>query len=247
MRVAQVARAARVPALFSDPRSFLRYCRLLTGGGRPATVAVRALDGARVQLRPHSSDALVLWETFGQRFHVPPVDLAGAKAILDLGANIGLTAAHYAVLCPNANVVAVEMDARNAELARANTERWRDRVTVINAAAWWEPTELSYDAPAGEEYGFRVDAGGSQRVQAVAVSDLVAELGHVDFVKMDIEGAEREVLAQDSAWAERVSAIQVETHAPYTVGECEQRLRELGFATSREARHGASVNGTASR
>ncbi|MGH2876326.1 MAG: FkbM family methyltransferase, partial [Solirubrobacteraceae bacterium] len=65
----------------------------------------------------------------------------------------------------------------------------------------------------------------------------------VDFVKMDIEGAEREVLRQETAWASKVRSIGVEVHPPYTVEQCEHDLRDLGFRTARLVSHEAGVVG----
>jgi FkbM family methyltransferase len=46
------------------------------------------------------------------------------------------------------------------------------------------------------------------------VNSLVDSLGwdRVDFVKMDIEGAEREVLRRNTRWTLRVHSIKVEAH-----------------------------------
>ena len=42
----------------------------------------------------------------------------------------------------------------------------------------------------------------------------------VDYAKIDIEGAERELLRDNAGWAERVRTVNVEVHEPYTVEEC---------------------------
>ena len=47
--------------------------------------------------------------------------------------------------------------------------------------------------------------------------DLVEQYGPVDFLKVDIEGAEQEVLTKNTGRASAVSTIQVEIHEPYTV------------------------------
>ncbi len=65
----------------------------------------------------------------------------------------------------------------------------------------------------------------------------------VDFVKMDVEGAEREILADASAWADRVRAIKVEVHAPYTLEACRRDLERAGFETERDQRHRAALIG----
>jgi len=76
------------------------------------------------------------------------------------------------------------------------------------------------------------------------VLSLVEQYGPVDFIKMDIEGAEREVLSKNTGWASAVRSIQVEVHDPYTVEQCERDLRELGFTPVAHPSNVASVNAT---
>jgi hypothetical protein len=71
------------------------------------TVRVPILNRLAISLRSGTSDASVLIETFVREFHLPQGNLH-PKVIWDLGANIGLTAAHYAVLSPDANTYCVE-------------------------------------------------------------------------------------------------------------------------------------------
>jgi FkbM family methyltransferase len=224
-----------------EPRSVLRYVRLLRLTGEPVAVSVREIDGP-VLLRPNTSDARVAWSTFDKSYHLPSRGLPQDATILDLGGNIGLTAAHYASLYPHARIIAVEMNNANAALARRNTERWRDRVTIIEAAVWWETTQLAYAGTPGNEYGFRLTQDGGRTVDAIALSDLVTRYGPIDFLKMDIEGAEGEVLTRATSWADDVRMMQVEVHGDYTVEACERDLLHLGFETAAHGIHWASVN-----
>src|SRR5436305_882928 len=84
------------------------------GEGGEAEIAIRALGGWSVTIRRGSSDAEVVWETFSGKFHLPPSDL-WPRTIWDLGANIGLTVAHFAVLYPEARLIGVELDDGNLE------------------------------------------------------------------------------------------------------------------------------------
>ena len=225
------------------PRSFTRYLMLLIGARAPVEVSLRGLDHP-VLLRPATTDAEVAFGTLGRGYHLPPVALADDAVIIDLGANIGLTAADFATRYRKATVVAVEMDEANAAMAVANTASYGHRVVVIHAAAWWEETSLSYSAEPGDEWGFAISDNGARKVMAVSVLDLVSKYGPVDFLKVDIEGAEREVLAKNTGWASAVAAIQVEVHEPYTMEQCEADLQSLGFATQRHPMHPLSVNAT---
>lgn len=51
----------------------------------------------------------------------------------------------------------------------------------------------------------------------------------IDYVKMDIEGAECEVLRAAVEWAAQGRSIKVEVHDRYIVESCIADLRRLGF------------------
>ncbi len=138
------------------------------------------------------------------------------------------------------------MDPGNAALAAQNVEPWRDRIEVITAAVWWQGGTVSYSAPPGHEFGFHIGSGGHANTRtgpAITVGELVEAYGRIDFLKMDIEGAEREVLARGVDWADKVDAIKVETHGDYTADRCARDLEALGFRTTIDDRHWSAVTG----
>jgi FkbM family methyltransferase len=240
----------------------LRGLRRLRRAGRspqppdsPVALGVKALDGRRLWVRPRTTDLTTLTETFDGGYHLPPpdIDLRGVRTIWDLGSNVGFTIAHFAHLCPSARIVGVELDPDNAAMARANTQAWADRCAIVQAGVWVHDGTLRYHRQAGAEYAFRVsqpgdpdaaDANASAR--AVSLNTLLARerSGYVDFVKMDIEGAERQVLRENTEWAAKVKAIIVELHGPYSITDCIADLEALGFKTSVDSRHPACVVGT---
>jgi FkbM family methyltransferase len=168
--------------------------------------------------------------------------------ILDLGANIGLTMAHYAHLFPAAQIVGVELDDRNVALCRENIAPYGERCTVLRGAIWTEDGEITYRRTGGNEWGFAVGDGTSGEEVAAPAMSVETVLQRfawdwVDFVKMDVEGVERALLLQRAGWIDKVGRIGVEVHPPYSVQDCERDLRNLGFRTSRLARHPAAVLG----
>lgn len=216
--------------------------------GREFTVTVKQLGGASIVLREGTSDTAVLSDTFVQPYHLPPDEITDPRVIVDLGSNIGLTIAHYAYLYPKATIVGLELDADTAAVARRNIAPWDDRCTIRNAAAWTEDGRVRFSHVLGEEWGSHVTGaaddgeetgevdGDADTVEAVSLATLLAPFDTVDFLKVDIEGGEREVLKVNGGWADRVRAIHVEIHPPYSVAECEEDLHALGFRT-REVPH----------
>jgi hypothetical protein len=162
---APVTRTLRLAQVAADGPSFRAISRQLGTGAEAARaggavrVRVRPLGGAPVVLRRGTSDAQVLWDTFVGRYHLPLHSLSDTDAafIVDLGANIGLTMADFAVRHTGARVLGVELDAANAELCRVNTAPWASRCSVVQAAVWHEDGEVHYSRAPGEEWGFRVE------------------------------------------------------------------------------------------
>ena len=65
----------------------------------------------------------------------------------------------------------------------------------------------------------------------------------VDFLKMDIEGSEFDLLCADNSWLERVEKIAMEVHQQY--GEIKRIIRVLedyGFQTWIRSKHGVFVD-----
>ena len=220
-------------------QSFANYRRLVdpAANGAQVAIAIRELGGRSVWVRPGTADRWTLECTFskGTKYHLPPPAVTDARVIWDLGANVGLTMVHFAHLFPQAHVVGVELESGNAAVCRSNVEPLNGRCEVIEAAVWTHDGVVGYDADEQDEQSFRIApvAGEPANAEAAAMSlNTLLERtpgDTVDFVKMDIEGAERDVLRVNTEWSARVRAINVEAHPPYGVDECAADLERLGF------------------
>ncbi len=233
MRVAYVA--SRVTADRGSLRTFARLWSAPVSDGSVslARLRVRPLGGREVLVRPGTSDVAIFWDTFARRYHLPPSELGTPHVILDLGANIGLTMAYFACRYPHARVLGVELDADNVALARRNIAAWADRCEVIHAAVWRSDGVVHYRGSPGGTSGYQVtDMTAGTPVRAVSIATLLREYGEdVDYMKVDVEGAERVLLQDGIDWPEKVRCVKVELHGDYTSDECEADLRSLGYNT----------------
>jgi FkbM family methyltransferase len=216
------------------------------GPAPPVAIRLRALGGAPIWIRPGSDDPWVARELVTYGDHWPPVAMDAPEVILDLGANIGVAMALYAHRFPSARIVGVEPDPANADLCRRNVAAWGDRCSVVEAAAWItdEPVTLAGESTAA----FKLVSGtAGAKVPGLTIGTLLelhAGSATGDYVKMDIEGAEREVLSRSVDWADSIRCLSVEVHAPYTVDACRRDLRRLGFEVAvRPASRGPRVVG----
>jgi len=241
-----VARRLLEP-IFADEDSAARFWQLRAGElTEPTTVRVKPIGGAPVTLRPSTEDAAVFIDTFYRRSHEPPASAYPITRIVDLGANIGLTAAHLAHSNPLAHITAVEMDSENASLCRLNTEPWRTRCDVQEVAVWPERATLRYEPHRSLTSRHRVGETGSVTVEAIGLDEVIGETDSIDYVKVDIEGAEAGLLKRQTSWASRVRTIRVEVHDDYDSHQCMTDLRALGFSAARDRRHRNHVIGTRS-
>lgn len=235
----------------SDRRSLRTFARLARGtetiGIRPTPerLRIRPLGGHEVLVRPGTSDIGTVWGAFARRYHLPPRELGAPGTIWDLGANIGLTMAHFACLFPRARVLGVELDEDNVALARRNVAAWGERCQVLHAAVWASEGEVRYRGWPGGTSNYQVSGEGEGTpVRAVSLAGLLREHGGpVDYLKVDVEGAERELLRDGRGWAQEVRCLKVELHGDYSVAECEADLRRLGFEAWRDPEHWACVVG----
>ena len=210
--------------------------------GDPQTVRIKHLGGGELTVRPATSDIYVLRDTFFGRFHLPPREIE-PRVILDLGSNIGTTMAHFAHLHRDALICGVELDEENAALCVRNTARWNDRCRLLHAAVAARNGTAQYEREVGiHRWGFRIGSG-SAPARAMSLDSIVEHFGleKIDYVKMDIEGAECEVLRNPGQWPHRVQSLKMEVHPPYTVDEAAHDLAQLGFSCERDARHKTCV------
>jgi FkbM family methyltransferase len=150
-----------------------------------------------------------------------------APLILDCGANIGLSVIFWKGLYPSARIIAFEPDPHVFQALVWNcNRRGLENVELINKAVWSGPGEVSFRAE-GADAGHVVAGGSRNGEQTIKVPTvrLVDYLTHpVALLKLDIEGAETEVLrdCQDNLLG--VDHLFVEYHS--FLGE-EQHFDEI--------------------
>jgi FkbM family methyltransferase len=182
------------------------------------------LNGKGLLCRPGTRDRSSLIDLLFHQAYLPPKPLSNPKVIVDLGANVGYTVAHFAALYPTARIIGLEMDANNFMLAKQNTDWCKDGVTLINAAIWSSDGYVNFAGLGEDAFHVVGTANGSsdadesptnRRVRSMSMETLMKELDidRIDYLKMDIEGAEAElILRSNPTWLSRVNAMKVELH-----------------------------------
>ena len=150
----------------------------------------------------------------------PPLDLVSEDAhmIIDLGCNDGSTTLFYAEQYPDATIIGVELDRHVADLASERVEKYRDRVFIVNEAIGWpEGEHVAYIDSCSAVSTLTPYQGRMTTTVTVDVISLdtflvVYDLDEpIDFMKIDIEGAETSLL-NTTKWLELVKVFIVECH-----------------------------------
>lgn len=136
-----------------------------------------------------------------------------SPVIIDCGANIGLSVVYFKELCPAAKIVAFEPDPAVFDLLRKNVfERGYKDVELINEAVWVDNSTLNFSAEGALGGKISDDELKSEliSVQGRRLRNLLD--GDIDFLKLDIEGAEYSVLEDCKDLLVNVSNLFVEYH-----------------------------------
>lgn len=188
-------------------------------------------------LRPHDADLAIFYEVFAMNAYqiadeaLPP---ASVLTILDAGANIGCSALYFAARYPAARIVAVEPNPENFALLCANTAH-ESRIAAIKACVTPLPDQQVFIATAGRASHFKSnDRGDGAPIRGMSIGQIADQCGldRIDLLKMDVEGAEREIFAEP-AFLQRVGAIVAELHGSYGLERLDADLAPWGLAARR--------------
>ena len=206
-------------------------------GRRPIWLKLRT--GAQIELRwpgqgTTNNDYGVAYEVFVHQLYRPPflVPRYDIRFIVDLGANIGYASLYLMYEYPNAKLLALE--------PHANFFSQLEKHIAYNGL------QLRSDllpAAAGTSEGVAKlsDAGSSSRLLdgsadeglVVRVVDFFETIGDrtIDILKIDIEGAEFDLLADPRFLDLNVRYIALEWHAARANGRayCIERMRQAGY------------------
>lgn len=200
----------------------------------PVRLSVRRLRGSATVGRYHLrrsglaihmrhdvlADLATLVQTFRQDHYVPPPPAEAALTALgrpvralDLGANIGMFGAWFLDRHPDGEVLAYEADPDNARIHSLTTDANRPRAQwqLVAAAAGPRVGEVRFLA--GHATNSRLADASDDGAIVVPQEDVLERAGEFDLLKIDIEGAEWDLMA-DPRFAELPAVVvALEYHA----------------------------------
>ncbi len=212
--MALLSRLARLAELVRDHSSGLPLRERYRLARLPRyTATTTTLHGRRIAIVDAASFLVDVEEIFRRRVY----DFAAADEaprILDCGANIGLATIFLKQRFPRARVVAFEPDPAICAALRSNVAAFAlTDVEVRQAAVWTAATTLRFwrEGAHSGRVARGDDAGSFVDVPAERLRDLLAD--GADLLKLDVEGAETEILLDCRDRLSAVAALFVEYHS----------------------------------
>jgi FkbM family methyltransferase len=157
-----------------------------------------------------------------------------APFIIDGGANIGMASLYFKTKYPKSKIMAFEPDKQIFDTLSKNIASFGfTNVALINKGLWSEDTVLSFHsdgADGGKITSDKSDSAAS-KIEVTNINNFLSQ--PIDFLKLDIEGAEFEVLNACKNNLHQVNRMFIEYHSfynePQKLDELLHIIRESGF------------------
>lgn len=165
--------------------------------------------------------------------------------IIDGGANIGLSVIFFKKLYPNAKIIAFEPDNQIFNILKSNIKKFGfQHIKLEKKALWKTETTLKFQSEGAD--GGRLESKSNSDLIEVSTLSLRSYLQEeVDFLKLDIEGAETTVLESCEDLLGNVKNLFVEYHSFYPESQTLEKI--LTILTKNGFRYYLENNGVSSK
>lgn len=208
---------------------YRRY--LFASGHYPTDVEVRTASGV-LSLKAYSyHDVLTINEVFCRRDYPAKPD---AKVIVDLGSNIGISAAYFLSRCANAYAYLFEPLPGNVERLHDNLRSFAHRYVVAEAAVGTRNGTVEFGwEETGRYGGIGQRTGKYVTVDCKDSNDVLEAIldrhGRIDILKIDVETLERQLVERiTGTLAKRIRAIYAECRFESNPLRATHRYRQYG-------------------
>ncbi len=136
--------------------------------------------------------------------------------IIDCGSHIGISVIYLKFICNDATIIAYEPDKNNFDLLQLNVNSHNLKgVELKNEAVWKENKSLNFlsNSNMGSKLVLNETGTTSKLVKAIRLKNLLIK--KIDFLKIDIEGAEYEVLLDIQDNLHFVNNLFIEYHGSF--------------------------------
>lgn len=191
--------------------------------------------GMPINLRKSLNDLYVFKEIFLEDEYLTVVKQVkrSPKVIIDLGAHIGLTSLYFHHHFPEAQFICVEPVEESYQVLNKNMSIVKDYRALNSVIAdkegtcniycysWWSSCTISEDIN-NKRIGSISRPEGKRKLEKRQVNTISLpaiiekyHIGKIDLLKIDIEGAEKQLFEGDVSWLQNVELIAIELHEKY--------------------------------
>jgi FkbM family methyltransferase len=220
---------------------FKEYYRSKTKKESIKSVRLKNADKLPIYYRPGSTDQGVLLAAFHHKYQDFEFKFTEQPIIFDLGANAGYCSRYFLIKYPGSFLVSVELDIKNFVLLKRNTEHFTN-CKCFHAGIWYKDGKVSYSGL--NEDAFRIEENETpfSNIDSIRMESLInkVEIDWIDYIKMDIEGAEQKIFSNDLTWLNKVGCINLEYHDE-NLDFYKTKLEEKGFRVIKNEKHWAGL------
>jgi FkbM family methyltransferase len=196
----------------------------------PGTIRTHQLFGKTVYFSSATEFVAGLKEIFIDKIYSQKLPVH--PYIIDCGANIGLSVIYMKKLYPEAEIVAFEPDDQNYALLSKNVEAGGySNIHLRKEAVWIENTMIHFSSRGTTDSRISLHGTDATEVSAVRLKDLLTR--NIDFLKIDIEGAEYAVVKDIAEKLDVVQNLFIEYHGSFSenhqLTDLLQTLSDKGF------------------
>jgi len=159
------------------------------------------------------------------------------RTIIDAGANIGSETFRFRIHYPNAKILAIEASSENFKILKKNFSD-DPNTKLINKAVWKSSGEL-YLYDGGGSQSFYVNDADNKgvivgKIEAISLNEILQsqEIDEIDILKLDVEGAEKEIFSENLEWLQLVNCLVFEvpdSDVPFTTQQIYNQITRNGF------------------
>ncbi|HEV7381705.1 MAG TPA: FkbM family methyltransferase [Dyadobacter sp.] len=176
-----------------------------------------------------------LWqykEIYADEFYFFKADNT-SPVIIDCGANIGMSVLYFKELFPSARITAFEAEPAIASLLTKNLQNnGINDVHIVDKAVWTNEDGIMFGSESADSSSMYSTAA-KKKIASVRLKDYLMAEKQIDFLKIDIEGAEQDVLKDCRNQLGHVKNLFVEFHSyignSQGLAETIQIFEESGF------------------
>jgi FkbM family methyltransferase len=139
---------------------------------------------------------------------------SGKPIIYDCGANIGMSVLYFKRMYPKSKIKAFESDPTISKILKINLQKNNiNDIEVIEKAVWVDYEGVYFGVEGADGVSIFKTNSSLKRIESIRLKDFLEKESHIDLLKMDIEGAEYDVILDCNESLRKAKYLFIEYHS----------------------------------